>query len=102
VVVDDLDVCGAFRRPNEAQAELVVDPNTMLSGPSALQGLKPVAGWDSKIFESVGPIQLLELAARDDLDVSESLYTNAVEEPFSIGALERLDRHVENINASRY
>jgi hypothetical protein len=43
VIVHDLDLCRAFRGPNKARPELIVDPDRMLALAIASQRLKMVA-----------------------------------------------------------
>jgi hypothetical protein len=67
VVIDDLDVLGARGGPTKADAELVIDADTVLSLAVAGQGFQPVSGWYAQIFKPVRNLQLPEFAAGDRL-----------------------------------
>ena len=62
VIVDDLDRLWAFRRPDEADAKLIVDPNTVLTPAIAPQRLELIAWRDSQRHQRHGGIQLIELS----------------------------------------
>jgi len=63
MVVHDLySMCIAFR-PGETDAELVVDPDTVLPGSSALESFQPVSGERREIAETARLMELIQLAA---------------------------------------
>ena len=64
MIVDDCNGVGAVRRPDEANAKLPVDANTVLPAPILLQGLQLIAWWDPKRFEGDSGIELIQLATR--------------------------------------
>jgi len=64
VIVDDLHIFGPRSRPAETNAELIVHADAVLACPVALQGFKPVAGRNPKIFDSTCNLQLPQLAPR--------------------------------------
>jgi len=49
VIIDDLNVLGAIRRPSETDPVLIVDPNAMLSLAVTLQDLEPIPWRDPEI-----------------------------------------------------
>ena len=49
MIVDDLDVRGAGRRPAKADAELVVDANAVLASAISLEGFEPIPRWHAHI-----------------------------------------------------
>jgi len=57
VVVDDLYVLGAGRRPVEADAPLVVDPDAVSTSPVTAKLLQPVTRRDPKIIERPGSVE---------------------------------------------
>jgi hypothetical protein len=93
VVVNDLYVFGAFRRPNEAHAPLVIDSNAVLALSSPLQSLKLIPGRDAQIFQDGRPIELFKLAQRRALHIDPPAQALALEESFGFLALEAFDRH---------
>src|SRR5713226_5505987 len=62
VVVHDLNILRAFRRPHEAHAELVVDTNAVLTGTAALQRFQPIARRHAQVIKFPGPVQHRKLA----------------------------------------
>jgi hypothetical protein len=72
VVVHDLDLARARRRPAEADPELVVDADAVLAGSSPFQGFEPVARRDTQIVEPRRDLELAELASRHRLHAGES------------------------------
>jgi hypothetical protein len=49
VIVHYFHVMRVFYLPNETDAILVVDPDTVLAGAVSLQGLQPIAGQRCKV-----------------------------------------------------
>jgi hypothetical protein len=54
VVIRYFHLIGIAVPPHEAQAELVVDPNAMLTVPITAQPFQPVTGRNSQILQSPG------------------------------------------------
>lgn len=48
--------------PDEAHAELIIDPDSMLASPFPLQGMQPVSGWNFQIIELSSCVQHLQLS----------------------------------------
>ena len=93
VIVHDLDVLRALRRPDETEAKLIVDANAVLTHSVRGQRLQPIAGRYSKKVQRRSRVQLHQFAPRDRLDVGKSLDANPVEQRFGVGAFEGPDRH---------
>ena len=72
VVVHDLNVVGITVLPDEADAPLVIDANTVLAPAIALEGLKLVAGRGLQVFKDPRPVQVQQLPPRRPLDGLES------------------------------
>jgi len=68
VVVDDLDVGRSGVGPGETDPPLLVDPDAVLSGPVAAEGLKAVAGRHPEILQDLGSVQHHQLPQGDPLD----------------------------------
>src|SRR2546430_5958004 len=70
MVVNDLDLMGITLLPSEADAPLIVDPNTVL--PSALPSklLEPVPRRDTQIIESLSGINDDKLAQHCALELA--------------------------------
>jgi hypothetical protein len=62
LVVHQLDVLGSGRRPDEADPPLLVDPDAVLAGPVALEGLAAVACRDTKVVQVLCGVQHDQLA----------------------------------------
>ena len=52
MVINDLDSVPILAAPNETDAVLVVNPNTVLARPISPQGLQPVAGEAGYVSQS--------------------------------------------------
>jgi len=104
MVIHDFHVPGSIVAPDEADPELVVDPNAPLTAAIAGQLFKSVAWRYPQSLDSGGRIEHLQLANCDRLDVGESRYAHAVEQTGGIPALERPDHgkiltsRVSNVN----
>src|SRR5258705_11825491 len=64
MIVHDLDLRRAFRGPNEATAELVVDPDRVLSLAIARQRLKPVARRRPQVAEIASGVEIAQFPTR--------------------------------------
>jgi hypothetical protein len=104
VVVHDLNVFGSRSRPSEAHAELIVDPDAVLSGPVPLEGLQPIARRDAEIVKSARDLKLPQLAPCNSLDAREPPHSLPARESRGVGVLEGSDhgeiitRRVNNVN----
>jgi hypothetical protein len=63
VAVHDLNVVGIAVSPDEADAPLVIDANTVLASAIAPEGFKLVAGRGLQVFKGASPVQIEQLAA---------------------------------------
>ena len=61
MIVDDLDLLRIVVSPDETDAILVVDPNTVLSSPFALQGFKSATGENREVSQLLRRVQLKKL-----------------------------------------
>ena len=67
VVVDDIDVEGIGGVRDEADAPRIVDADAELASTTALERLKPIAGWNAGVGEGVGRIENDHFPKRDVL-----------------------------------
>ena len=91
MVVHDFDVDGSDARPNEANAPLVVDTNTVLTLSVTLQGFEAVAWRSLQKVKRLGRLQLSQLALcnwQERLELPRAL---ALVQRLRVFALERLD-----------
>ena len=63
MVVHDLNAVCVAIRPDEANAELVVDTDTVLPSPRAFERFQPVPGQCGKINQVARLMKLIQLAA---------------------------------------
>ena len=68
MVVDNVDIFGAFQGPAEAEAELVVNADTVLAGAVAAQGFQTVSGWRFQIGQGYGGVEHIEFSQGDLCD----------------------------------
>ena len=62
MIVYDLNLVRFALDPGEANAVLVVDANTVLTFPFALESLQLVAGWYPQLLQGTDGIELVELS----------------------------------------
>jgi hypothetical protein len=72
VIVDDLDIVGVAAAPTEANAELVVDADAMLTDALACKFLKSVGWWDLEVGEGGGGVEHSRAQARSKAASVES------------------------------
>ena len=65
MVVDDLDIFWTTRSPGERDAELIVDPDAVLSVSITLQSLEPVCRRNCQETDVIDRVQLLQLPPGD-------------------------------------
>jgi hypothetical protein len=85
VIINYLNVKCITILPNETDAILVVDTDTMLSLPIALQRFQSIPGKDCYITQHMGRVQLHQLSLRDPSNLPKSPAALAVEK--SLGLL---------------
>jgi hypothetical protein len=68
MIVDDLDQLGAGVAPDEADAQLVINPDAVLTATVTLEGLQAITGGRPKIGNPGCGIENVELAQRDRSD----------------------------------
>lgn len=51
MIICDFNVVGSVRHPDKTDPPLIVDPNTMLSGPIAFESFQPITGRCNKILQ---------------------------------------------------
>ena len=69
VIVNDFDLVGIAGTPSKADAPLIVDANTVLSGPIAATYLQAVAGRDAQVVERLSGVNRDELSEHHTLQV---------------------------------
>jgi hypothetical protein len=62
VTVHDLDILSAALTPLETDAELVIDPDAMLTSTITFERLEAISGWHPQIVEPICDFQLPQLA----------------------------------------
>ena len=98
MVVRNLNLGRPCLGPDKADAILLVDSDTELTGPVPGQSLKPAPGRDPEFVDADHGIQLVELSARQTPDVSRTngpstLGVSPVEEIFGARVRKRPDHN---------
>ncbi|MDZ4164162.1 MAG: hypothetical protein U1C55_03450, partial [Smithellaceae bacterium] len=91
MVIDDLNVVSVAALEAEAYAPLIVDADAPLPDSVTLQLLQPVIGRNTQISQVFRPVEHRQLTQGHDLDIYETGNPLAVEQGFSVGALECRD-----------
>jgi len=92
VIVDDRDILGVprFVIPDEEDAPLLINADTMLAGPLTLQGLQAISRWHPQVFEPRGSVQHFQFALGDPRTVRSDLARYATfEQSLRLLGLER-------------
>jgi hypothetical protein len=76
-----------------AAAVPIVDPDAVLSDPIPFQWLQPVARRSQEFAQLGREVQHSQFSPRRGFDIGETGNPFALEQPFGIGAAERLDHH---------
>jgi hypothetical protein len=72
MVVHDLDVAGTTFRPNETNAEPLVDANTVLAPSITQKAFQPVSWRYSEFLQLLDGIELIQFASRDSPKVGRA------------------------------
>jgi hypothetical protein len=91
MVVRNLDIFCARRRPAEADAVSVVHPDAVPARTVTSERLESVARWHAQVIKHTDDLKLSELSSGDRLDVDEALHPMSVSEALGIRVLERHD-----------
>jgi hypothetical protein len=92
--VHDLNVVGIAASPDEADAPLVIDANTVLAPAIALEGYQLVAGRGLQVFKDASPMQIEQLPAGRALECPEAPDRHVVEQGRCVLAPERPDHEI--------
>lgn len=92
MVVNDLNVVGIAILPAKADAPLIIDANTVLSGAIPVELFEPIARRGPEIDHGLGRINDGQLAQHGTLEVAgESPDGLAIEQRFRVPIAEALD-----------
>jgi hypothetical protein len=101
MVGNDLDLVRIAVLPAKADPPLIVETNTVLPDPIALELLEPVARRDTKVLEGLGGVHGSQFPQHDASEIGWiSADRLPVEEARSIPVAEALD-HAPKLNAVR-
>ena len=100
MIVYDFHILSACCCPAEADTELIVDTDTVLTDAVAFKRLKPVARRYAQIIKPPGDFQLAELAPSYGFNVDKSFDPMSTRKRFGVCISERTD-HNKYINVLR-
>jgi hypothetical protein len=100
MVIYDFDIVRLTIDPAKTNAPLIVDPDRMLPGSTATQGLQPVAGRNAEIVQSGGSVKQQKLAADDTFDRRKAADRPVVEEQFGIALREGSNHRLASYSAN--
>jgi hypothetical protein len=84
VVIDNFDIVGTSVIPEETDAPLVVDADTVLTGAIALKQFETITGWHAEIFDATALVDHAKFSQCDILYVGRQLST-APAGPYQLG-----------------
>jgi len=91
MIVNDLDLSGSKISPNKTNAPLIVDTNTVLPFPIALQRLKSIAWQRSKHSQRAGSVQQTQPLERRTLNTGKTLNELSLEQRLGMFVFEALN-----------
>ena len=91
MIVNELHVLRVAVLPDEADAVLIVDPDTVLSAPIARQRFQPIAGKCRQVSKLASGVELLQLPLGDASQVLQASAEPAGKQRPRLGILERPD-----------
>jgi hypothetical protein len=98
MIVHDFYIMRIAGTPSEANAPLVIDPDAVLTGPVAFQGLKPIARRYAQEVQGGGSVDLQQLTMRNPLYVRRKAPTMlALKELLCLSGSEALDHRPTNL-----
>jgi hypothetical protein len=86
--------------PSEADSELIVYSNAVLSFPIAFKRFKSIAWRHSQIFQFFRHLQLPDLSKGNTLEINKLSYPLSFGKQFCVWALER-NNHAQDSNVER-
>jgi hypothetical protein len=91
VVVHHFDLLRVAVLPHEADPILIVDPDTVLASPVAGKGLEVITRERTQVVESLGRMQLRQLALSDPGNAPEATRRVTLEQCLGVSVPERPD-----------
>src|SRR2546427_8750331 len=91
VIIHNLHVRRTFLSPSEANAELVVYANAVLTLTFALQRLQVIARWRAQKIQSMSCIKLRQLPNRDVCNARKPLTPSGFKQCLRISTTEAID-----------
>jgi len=88
MIINDFDIFCESIRPTKADAPLIIDANTVLTGTIAFERLKMIAGWNSQILKAICDFELPEFSPGNLGNIHKFPYTLAFRKRFSVLAFE--------------
>ena len=88
MIVRDLDIERTIAAPTETDAELIIDPDRMLTRSISLQSLETIARRNTEILEADRDFQLPEFSPRYRFNIYEAFDPRSSRQVFSLRVLE--------------
>jgi hypothetical protein len=99
MIIDKLDVVRAFRTPDEAYPELVIDPDRMLPRAIAAERFKPVRRWVAKVLEPKRRIKHDKLASCHGSNIRRKSFRNMSSQNVFQASIPKTDNsHLKNVS----
>jgi len=88
MIIHDLDIFCARLLPTKADAPLIVDSNTVLSGPIAFECFETIPWWYSQIFQPARDLKLSQLPSCHCCNTRKPFHAVALCKGLGFGGLE--------------
>jgi hypothetical protein len=77
MIINNFDVFCKSIRPVKAHSPLVIDANAVLTGTTAFERLKVIAGWNSQVLKAVSDFELPEFSPGNPGNIRKLFYSPA-------------------------
>jgi len=101
MIVRDLYIEGTITAPTETDAELIIDPDRMLTCSISLQSIETNVRRNTEILEAGSDFQLPEFSPRYRFNIYEAFDPRSSRQVFSVRILEGRDHNIDTY-ALRY
>ena len=84
MIVNDFDVFCESIQPMKADPPLIIDANAVLTGTTAFERLKVIAGWNPQILKTMSDFELPEFSTGDFANINKFFYPVAFRERLGV------------------
>jgi len=87
MIINNFDIFCESIRPTKANSPLVINANAVLTGTTAFERLKVIAGWNSQVIKAISDFELPEFSPGNLGNIHKPFYSLAFREHLSVFTL---------------